>query len=899
MANSTPNKAPDTRVRQLPFAFPFRRKGEGNAAGKDISDEHEFHALLKKEASGNYSVSAKGLWHGGIHISEGGAGTVLDLKHGVRCIADGEVVAFRVNRTYLASQMPAQDDQPAREARYSTGFALVRHTMEFPTDNKLTFFSLYMHLQDLADYDSDKTLPRPAYWTPDFKVTQFARDKPTGGRTGATPSSQVGLRVRATHPRGTPLCILPHGAQVSISKRKGNWGQITDTHGAQLIPPAVGGYAPTAAIGGWMFLGKEDGHPVAEAVVPDAMLDRVVTLAKPVPIKAGDLIGHLGRYDSLNQRAETRMVHIEAFCGDGIKTFIEQGRDWVENRGFRPEAWKPLGLPSEPTILRVARNTRLYRVPFNEGEDLPLTDVIQIAALATLGKNPENKRDETVAGSDGKKRTWWHVQSADVHGHDIEGWVRQENFAGGRVTLEHPQSWIDFECLDDSHDPTHTMFGTTKAYVDYSLGEDVPAPADMKKLNPLMAKIYRAIYQRGDGSQAADELRMITDDPWRAMRVSRLIIKHESEWANPGKWRQLIQLIQEGEKRTEPQPQYVEEQKRIEELVWWDDVKSGVSDLPGSDVFHMHPVALVGNFLMSRDECACGCCFVSKFSVTRAGSQYGPVYWGDRPLERSKLLEELTLRKEISDSERRILVAMSPNEGNLDSVQSYDSEIVTAGAMQKTINPTGGGELPTQVAAFRSNDEEAYIQLFEKCGWSVEGRGSQAKMFYTHPVITNGNKITGSELKSIIRQGCSPETYRQKIGSVPLAVIVSAITDKRYERLQLMDFLTRLRNDILPQTPRGYDYTIGSYFQSDLGRATALDHHINRPGYVRNDIGAALKRFFNSYPTAPANPAEWGERRQSYEATIIEDYGNNRRMAVVNGQPVAPGRYRAMKSRLN
>jgi len=597
MADSTPNKAPDTRVRQLPFAFPFRRKGEGNAAGKDITDEHEFHALLKKEASGNYSVSAKGLWHGGIHISEGGAGTALDLKHGVRCIADGEVVAFRVNRTYLVSQMPARDDQPAREARYSTGFALVRHTMEFPRDNKLTFFSLYMHLQDLADYDSDKTLPRPAYWTPDFKVTQFARDKPTGGRTGATPPSQVGLRVRATHPRGTPLCILPHGAQVSISKRKGNWGQITDTHGAQLIPPTVGGYvAPTAAIGGWIFLGKEAGHPVAEAVVPDAMLDRVVTLAKPVPIKAGDLIGHLGRYDSLNQRAETRMVHIEAFCGDGIKTFIEQGRDWVENRGFRPEAWKPLGLPSEPTILRVARNTRLYRVPFTEGEDLPLTDVIQIAALATLGKNPENKRDETVAGSDGKKRTWWHVQSADVHGHDIEGWVRQENFAGGRVTLEHAQSWIDFECLDDSHDPTHTMFGTTKAYVDYSLGEDVPAPADMKKLNPLMAKIYRAIYQRGDGSQAADELRVITDDPWRAMRVSRLIIKHESEWANPDKWQQLIQLIQEGEKRTEPQPQYVEEQKRIESLVWWDDVKSGVSDLPGSEVFHIHPIGLVGNF---------------------------------------------------------------------------------------------------------------------------------------------------------------------------------------------------------------------------------------------------------------------------------------------------------------
>ncbi|MGN5476885.1 hypothetical protein ACTMU2_07790 [Cupriavidus basilensis] len=121
----------------------------------------------------------------------------------------------------MVSQVPAQSGEPAREARYSTGFALVRHTMEFPKNNKLTFFSLYMHLQDLAGYESDRTLPRPAYWMPDFKVTQFANDKPTAGSTRTIPAGQVGLRVRATHPHRTPLCILPRGAQFSISKREG------------------------------------------------------------------------------------------------------------------------------------------------------------------------------------------------------------------------------------------------------------------------------------------------------------------------------------------------------------------------------------------------------------------------------------------------------------------------------------------------------------------------------------------------------------------------------------------------------------------------------------------------------------------------------------------------------
>ncbi|MBP0634210.1 glycoside hydrolase family 19 protein [Cupriavidus sp. AcVe19-6a] len=595
MATSTPTNPPKTPVKQLGYAYPFCKKAQGNGAPANFTDEHEFHKLLKKEPSGSYAASGNGLWHGGFHISAAGAGSALDLKHGVRCMADGEVVAWRVNRKYLVSELPAHGDRPAIQASYSTGFALVRHSMEFPKDNKLTFFSLYMHLQDLASYERDLTLPRPPYWSPDFKVTQFPQDKPTAGPGPSLPG-QVGLRVRATHPHGTPLCILPHGAQVTISKREGNWGQIADTHGAQLIPARTGGFVEaTAAINGWVFLGKESGHAVVEEIMPDALLDRVVVPARPFPIKAGDLIGHLGRYDSLSTAAENRMVHIEMFCSDGIKAFIETGRSWVRGNGHKQKSWEQLGLPSEPTILRIGKNTRLYKEAFHEGRDAPVTDVIQVLSFAELAKHPENKRIETTPGSgDGEKLPWWRIDSADVHGHDISGWVRQENFAGGRVTREFAQSWIDFDAsFEDAHDPAHSMFATTKAYVDYHIGADVPEHEALAKLSPLMGKVYRAIYPRGDGSQAADQMRVADDDPWRALRLSRLIIKHDSEWANPAKWKQLIEAI---ERETGPKPQHEEEQKRIEKLVWWDDVKAGVSDLPGSDVFHVHPIGLLGNF---------------------------------------------------------------------------------------------------------------------------------------------------------------------------------------------------------------------------------------------------------------------------------------------------------------
>ncbi|MDO6676597.1 hypothetical protein Q4517_13695 [Tenacibaculum sp. 1_MG-2023] len=39
-----------------------------------------------------------------------------------------------------------------------------------------------------------------------------------------------------------------------------------------------------------------------------------------------------------------------------------------------------------------------------------------------------------------------------------------------------------------------------------------------------------------------------------------------------------------------------------------------------------------------------------------------------------------------------IIIAVTKNEGKLDSVQSYDSEILSASAIQKTINIKGEGE---------------------------------------------------------------------------------------------------------------------------------------------------------------------------------------------------------------
>ncbi|WP_248295171.1 glycoside hydrolase family 104 protein [Paraburkholderia sp. UYCP14C] len=617
-------------LKQLAFTFPFLRKTQGNAgASVRFTDEHEIYRLLAaSEPSGAYLVSRKGMWHGGIHITEAGAGKALDLDAGLRCIADGVLIAYRANRDYPVSEVALGSSNAPFEAPYSTGFALVRHEMEFPRGTKLTFYSLYMHLMSNADYDSNfPKRQKPAYWSRQRRVTEFAQDRPQPGRSGQVADlSQVGLHVRRTL-NGSIVGILPQGASVSIGKTEtvhgATWGQLTDLNGATLYAPEAGGYVePSLAVNGWIYLGAQNGGPVAKESIPESMFDRVILTTDQackasdpqgtgggVPIKAGDLIGHLGRYDSLSECSSgTRMAHIEVFCDEGIKPFIKAGRAWVnthvEDTPAVTNQWNDLGVSPEPTILRVNRGTKLYQTHANgqPGKDPKQTDVIQVYQFAALPQDDGDLFMEKDPGNDGTQRRWWKVDSADALRNPISGWVREQSFEGGRVTRENAQSWIDFVCHDEDHDPTHTIFTTTGDYVDYALGRDMPGAGSLGRLSPLMGAIYRVLYPTGDGPHAADDLCNIGQSvhgsgfPWAAFRASRLIPKHESEWANPTKWQALVSAIEE---RTGPKAEHEEEKKRIAKLVWWDEVAARVPGFPRPNVYHINPIGLVGNFSSS------------------------------------------------------------------------------------------------------------------------------------------------------------------------------------------------------------------------------------------------------------------------------------------------------------
>lgn len=286
--------------------------------------------------------------------------------------------------------------------------------------------------------------------------------------------------------------------------------------------------------------------------------------------------------------------------------------------------------------------------------------------------------------------------------------------------------------------------------------------------------------------------------------------------------------------------------------------------------------------IVINKPCKCGKCLGDIFSSWKYGAQRGPGYSGTTSLAQFSEWDRLIEEGAVTQDEKEIMVAMSSNEGNLDALQAYDSEALTAGAMQKTINSQGYGEFPIQVESFRQRHPGLYQTMFVECGWTVQDEPSGPRMYY--------DKKTGPELKALLRRDFK-ERFEGKRYSAPLNAVVHAISSKEFQTLQVKDFIDRLRY-VVSIRPEGYRHRIGEYLHSKLGRAVALDHHINRPAHVSGDLSRALETFFAQNTQLSKDPGDWASDHARLEVELLEIYGPNRDMT----EPT--DRYQKLKGKL-
>ncbi|MBK9733155.1 MAG: hypothetical protein IPO83_18025 [Chitinophagaceae bacterium] len=277
------------------------------------------------------------------------------------------------------------------------------------------------------------------------------------------------------------------------------------------------------------------------------------------------------------------------------------------------------------------------------------------------------------------------------------------------------------------------------------------------------------------------------------------------------------------------------------------------------------------------------CIFAEKTVWMRYGSKGGPAF----PTN-SKLLKDYDgWDEKTTKSEKCIMTCGTEAEGGaFDAVQGYDSEIITVGAMQKTVDPSGFGQLPKQLADFRKIDPEKFEELFFKKGIIIKEEKNPAsdskepRLYYKDPYNDKATEITGADLKKVVNQDGNKDEWVKEENATSSNNITSifrdAGNDPDFQKQQVNDIQFQM-NAAISQKPKGYDYPISDYMTSDKGRATILDQRINRPGYVKDDFGAAVDRFYEKNPKVSKNPAEWGENRATYEQGILEDYGVSRR----------------------
>jgi predicted chitinase len=562
------------------WAYPFPSK-ETN------SNPLQLLTHMAKAKGGYYPTGENGLWHGGVHFDHGTA-AVFD-QSAVRCIADGEVIAYRIDDNYPVSEFT--DVVPLiKRAPFSTGFVLVKHTLQPPQPKKaedgaadeqtppsLTFYSLYMHLQDWVGYQAKADLPRPAFWEVKSHIVN------TQGQ---------GLTVRASPTKESAnLSEISKGAEVTVTATEGEYSKLVSLINGTANPALTAdseGNLP-GYISSKFLQARSEPKELGQLVVLDA----------GIPIKAGELIGHPGTYQNHNGSVHP-LVHLEVFSCDDVPGFIAQSRAWASR------------LPDDQkTLLKVYKGASkliAHRDDINADNPPKLSDsgsqigVDLIVPQVLLDGLPAANKIQVktpVEGSTTPNTTyWWRLDGlfADENGNPIDGWLAEQDL----ITTRHsPWEWQDFQWLEDTGTPLEKLAYTFNARGMLSADEQHNYRAQIGKVDggPIvtLARLYDIVDTDEDGVLTSTEIRAALAKPWHAQVLGQLITKYESEWFwNKGKWDELDPLL--AEEPGKPNPIWEVEKQRIEKLSWWKELAGQHGISADGNAWHVCPLQVVGGF---------------------------------------------------------------------------------------------------------------------------------------------------------------------------------------------------------------------------------------------------------------------------------------------------------------
>ncbi|MBI0030783.1 hypothetical protein H3S75_06010 [Gilliamella sp. B14384G15] len=212
--------------------------------GDEELNQDTYYRTLSEANNGFYPFGENGLWHGGIHLDEKVLNK-LGNDEQLHCMANGEVIAYRINDVYPKITYPDENVPTALRgslknvAYFSTGFTLVRHLLQMPktTDAEaeqpaITLYSLYMHQLDWYGYqekmkDEKTNVQYPHYW-------QLGSGKADENKTDTV----FGSVIRANGSGTEVVGLLLKGSKICLSEKhatKAGWFKIVSISEGTLV----------------------------------------------------------------------------------------------------------------------------------------------------------------------------------------------------------------------------------------------------------------------------------------------------------------------------------------------------------------------------------------------------------------------------------------------------------------------------------------------------------------------------------------------------------------------------------------------------------------------------------------------------------------------------------------
>ncbi|HCR5421992.1 N-acetylglucosaminidase [Klebsiella pneumoniae] len=547
-----------------------------NNRGSEFNNQEEILSHVGGESTGQYMIGRSGMWHGGIHITEATTPwcalsgksplEALDFpvpfkgEQAVRCMADGEVVAYRVCKDYLTI---AWESGPLS---FSGSFVLVKHFIQ-PGEKEssgLYFYTLYMHLAPYSAYEAEAenqwviqdTLR--AYSEMDWLTAKLTSDKtspqiaghmPKGARVEWNPADS-NLNATGNNKRKYGLVTLkglPEETSSTLTPGQRYWVVVDNNN----IKPA-----PGAGPGWWRHL-----LPPAKEVM---VFDKTVSLSSPFAIKAGDPIGHMGYYQAPKDGGyEARyQVHIECTSMDNnLENFLTNPEKVGEKN--------PLWLKYSPGLALFTKD--VAKGTFAKGSTSTIrTGILPLSKVTT----------ETDTST---KQEYWQLRPENAYvpkGQAEPQLLSQYDLAklGFRTETSEPTS---FDYLDGKNQPV----GFFRSLIN-SLYE--AATGDTRTSHALVKHNYQRLLDKIDsGSDRYSPM-----EYWRALHnpdyrdtIQKTIVKHPSDWyfkKGDAIWQPFLNAL----KKEAPEwKKYSED--FLDKMAWMQDVST---EKLGPSLWHMHPI---------------------------------------------------------------------------------------------------------------------------------------------------------------------------------------------------------------------------------------------------------------------------------------------------------------------